>query len=41
MVGTPELLAQLGLTLEQFNYLMGLAGLFSALMVGIIWSRGL
>ncbi len=41
MVATPELLAQLGLTLEQFNYLSGLAGLLCALSIGMIWSRGL
>ena len=44
MVATPELLAYLGLTLEQFNYLSGLAGLSGLLVAflnGIIWSRGL
>jgi hypothetical protein len=41
MVATPELLTQLGLTFEQFNYLMGLTGLLCALLNGIIWSRGL
>jgi hypothetical protein len=41
MNASPELLAQLGLTLEQFNYLMGLSGLVCALLNGLIWSRGL
>lgn len=31
----------LGIALDQYNYLMGLAGLVSAMVVMIIWSRGL
>lgn len=29
------------ITLEQFNYLMGFAGIVSAFVVLIIWSRGI
>ena len=29
------------MSLTQYNYLMGLAGIISALLISMIWSRGL
>lgn len=37
----PEAVLILGMTPENYNFGMGLSGVVAALLVGLIWSRGL